>query len=316
MKRKLSVLLVIITVCGMTLTAQAEVDNEETSVYYSSLPETFSYDVSMEQIGADIDQYILKHDMGIERNTNAYTDLMHEFCFSDFPDLTDTTKRFYQAYASVYLSNIIDISADISTYNVVADQTIGEIREENQEASNKIIEAAEQVQPNQVQPRFSSYDLGAAREYAKAYADESNLQYIEYSKDCTNFASQILNAGGMKQNDRWKYSPLSGTGVGSPFRTWVNAHAFTEYWSLEKGYLGPACTSLSQVKSSADVGDFLSWMNHDTLEFYHIQFVQTKTADREIYCSQHTPNYYNKKLSSKVSDSDFANQEVVVINFY
>lgn len=312
MKRKLSILLAIITVCGMTLTAQAEEGNEGTSVYYSSLPETFTYDVSLEQIGADIDQYIAEHNMGIERNTKEYTDLMYEFCFSDFSDLTDTTKRFYQAYASVYLSD----TTDVSTYNTVADQTIGDIREENQEASNKIIEAAEQVQPDAVKPRFSSYDLTAARNYAKTYAIEPNMQYLYYDTDCTNFASQILNAGGMKQNSKWKYSPLSGTGANSPFRAWVNAHTFTEYWSLERGFLGPACTSLSQVKSSADAGDFLSWMNHDTYAFYHVQFVQTKTADREIYCTQHTSNYYNVKLSSRVDASDFANQEVVVINFY
>lgn len=167
MKRKLSILLVIITTLGMTVTAQAEDGNEGASVYDSGLPETFSYDVSIGQIGADIDQYIAEHNMGIERNTAEYTNLLYDFCFSDVPDLTATTREFYEAYASVYLS---DVNTDPSSYNTVEDKTIGEIRAENQESANKILEAAEQVQPDKVKPRLSSYNLTAARDYAKMYA--------------------------------------------------------------------------------------------------------------------------------------------------
>ena len=143
MKRKLSILSAVICVLGLMLTACAEetekADNETSGTYNSSLPETFSYDVTIEEIGEDIDQYIDEHDMGIKRDTEEYAEFLNEFCFSDFSDLTDTTKRFYEAYASVYLSDPTVQSTD----DAFADRTIGEIREENQEASNKIIEAAE-----------------------------------------------------------------------------------------------------------------------------------------------------------------------------
>lgn len=156
MKRKLSILLVIITTLGMAITAQAGAENEGTSVYDSALPDTFSYDVSIGQIGADIDQYIAEHNMEIERNTVEYTSLLYDFCFSDVPDLTATTREFYEAFASVYLS---DVSTDASAYNTVEDKTIGEIRAENQESANKILEASKQVQPDKVKPRLSSYNL-------------------------------------------------------------------------------------------------------------------------------------------------------------
>ena len=103
------------------------------------MPETFSYDVTIEEIGEDIDQYIEEHDMGIKRDTEEYAELLNEFCFSDFSDLTDTTKCFYEAYASVYLSDPTVKSTD----DAFADRTIGEIRGENQETSNKILEEAE-----------------------------------------------------------------------------------------------------------------------------------------------------------------------------
>ena len=143
MKRKLSILSAVICVLGLMLTACAEetekADNETSGTYNSSLPETFSYDVTIEEIGEDIDQYIEEHDMGIKRDTEEYAEFLNEFCFSDFSDLTDTTKRFNEAYASVYLSDPTVQSTD----DAFADRTIGEIRQENQEASNKIIEAAE-----------------------------------------------------------------------------------------------------------------------------------------------------------------------------
>lgn len=143
MKRKLVILSAVICVLGLMLTGCAKetekADNGTSGYYNSSLPETFSYDVTLEQIGEDIDQYIDEHDMGIKRDTEEYAEFLNEFCFSDFSDLTDTTKRFYEAYASVYLSDPTVQSTD----DAFADRTIGEIREENQEASNKIIEAAE-----------------------------------------------------------------------------------------------------------------------------------------------------------------------------
>lgn len=148
MKRKISILLAVICVSGLFLTACAEKkdnnageNNVVSGVYNSSLPDTFSYDVTIGQIGEDIDQYIEEHDMGIKRDTEEYGELLYEFCFSDCSDLTDTTKRFYEAYASVYLSDPTVTSTDDS----FADRTIGEIREENQETSNKIIEEAEKL---------------------------------------------------------------------------------------------------------------------------------------------------------------------------
>lgn len=59
----------------------------------------------------------------------------------DFPDLIDTTERFYEAYASVGLSDPTVKSMD----DAFADRTIGEIRGENEEISNKILEEREKL---------------------------------------------------------------------------------------------------------------------------------------------------------------------------
>lgn len=309
MKKKMSLLVTFVLILGISTNALA-MDNAEDSLesYKILLPETFSLDVTLDEIANSIDQYIAEHNMEINRDTEEYAVLLHNFCFSDLPDLTETELRYYQAYASVYLSG----SLDNSTYNSNNSKTIGEIREENQEQSERILEAAAQAKINKIEPRFSSYNLYDARKYAEIYAITPNIEYYYFNQDCTNFASQILHAGGMQKNDDWDPNILTGAGR----MHWINAGGFTQYWSLMRGFDGAVCSSVNEVKSNADVGDFISWQNKDTHSFYHVQFVQSKTADREIYCTQHTPNYYNVKFSSRVSDSKFANEFAFIIDFY
>lgn len=290
------------------LAADATDTTETSETKTDTLPDDFSFDVTLDEIENSINQYISKNNMNITKGTEEYTELLYAFCFSDFPDLTDSTLRYYQAYASVYLSNFIPST----TYQFNETASIGEIRQENQKTAEKLLEIAAQYDSNKTIPRFSSYDLFSAREYAKKYAEIPNLAYQYYiTGDCTNFASQILYAGGMEINDDW--TPQNGT---HGEINWINANCFTEYWSLLRGFIGPVCHSLDSIKSAADVGDFISWHNKDTYSFYHVQFVQSKTSDREVFCTQHTPNYYNEKLSSRISSSSFNNEYVVIIDFY
>lgn len=313
MKRKILALITCVCVFGLSINTWAlEKENSKyvSSYYQSALPNTFSYKVTLEEIENDIDEYITEHDIMAERGTEEYTKLMYDFCFSHFSDLTETTIRYYEAYASIYLSD----SLDKKQYTIDETKTIGEIREENIKLLKDIKKETEKNHSSEIQPLFSSYDLFTAREYAKKYAIYPNLafEYHPIAGDCTNFASQILYAGGMPMNTDWTND--SGNDIGH--RTWINADGFTKYWSLMRNYLGPTCFSIEDIKNNADAGDFISWQNYDTYKFFHVQFVQNKTADREIYCTQHTPNYYNEKLSSRIDTGYFSNKYAVVIDFY
>ncbi|MFA5524216.1 MAG: amidase domain-containing protein [Tissierellales bacterium] len=58
------------------------------------------------------------------------------------------------------------------------------------------------------------------------YGFKYNPKYKNYNSlggDCTNFASQVMHAGGFKRNDTWNYSNGSGS------KAWVNAQAFKNY---------------------------------------------------------------------------------------
>ena len=63
-----------------------------------------------------------------------------------------------------------------------------------------------------------------------------------------------------------------------------------------------------------DEGDFLVWMNIDTIEWYHTQFVQSKDMMGEAYCTQHTPNYFNVNFNSRVDSTTFDTNHVYIVD--
>lgn len=139
----------------------------------------------------------------------------------------------------------------------------------------------------------------------------NNYSYPEYGADCTNFASQILFAGGFNTTSLWNIWAGPGT---IAWQTWVNAGAFCTYWGDHRGYIGKTCTSLAEVNKNSKPGDFLVWRNKTTLEYEHTQFVQTK-VNGYIYCTQHSPSYYRQRLSDRITDAAFNNSVVYQLNF-
>lgn len=54
-----------------------------------------------------------------------------------------------------------------------------------------------------------SYDRYAARNYARAYAENPNPEYRDFTNsggDCTNFVSQALLAGGWTEIGKYSYT--------------------------------------------------------------------------------------------------------------
>lgn len=314
MKRRVSIVLSLIMSIGLTssvLGAEYDVqyqESQEEQVYVGTLPDVFSYDVTIEEIDNDIQNYIMFNNMECEIGTDEYLRLMEQFSFDPPSNVDDLDLRYYQAYASLYLAG--DSIEDLSV------KTIGEIREENRRKNEMILENINGEAPiiNSEQPSMNiAYNLDAAKDYAYAYALVNNYNYPEYGSDCTNFASQILHAGGFGTTESWNIWAGRGTVA---WTNWVNAGGFLEYWSLNRGYLGQVCTTLDQVNTRAKTGDFLVWMETDTFSYYHTQFVQRK-VNGYVYCTQHSPHYYNEKLSGRINDPKkyFENKNVYIVKF-
>ncbi|QKG83893.1 amidase domain-containing protein [Kroppenstedtia pulmonis] len=142
----------------------------------------------------------------------------------------------------------------------------------------------------------NGYDRAKARDYAyKWWNKRNNEEYGYYSKamggcyscwyDCTNFTSQALKAGGLKE---WKSDPWWYYSDKKPSYSWGVANS--QYKHLEQR--AKPAKSLSEVKVGDIVhGDF----DHDQ-KIDHSAIV-TKIQNGEIYLTYHTTDKKDVPLS-------------------
>jgi uncharacterized protein YkvS len=166
---------------------------------------------------------------------------------------------------------------------------------------------------------MATYDGKKAAAYAKEYATKSNPNYKRYNKNCTNFVSQAVHAGGKPEvkpspvkdgmiattsywyNDNY----MACTGSNSCYMrdktstSWVNVVDFYTYWT-KKGMSATTSTSQSTIISNASVGDIIQFKNSNG--WYHSVIVNRK-ANGTVYIASNTDNYYDKdfKKTSAVS---------------
>lgn len=137
-------------------------------------------------------------------------------------------------------------------------------------------------------------NLSAAINYAKKYASSPNTDSYNYysGADCTNFASQILKAGGKSTDSQWK-----------PYTSkWINAHSFTLYWYMKNGAHN-GYGSFNAVSANVRAGDFISYDSDNDGRYNHVGFVvstgsKTSAGYYDITIAQHTSNYCAKVSSS------------------
>lgn len=306
MKKRILAFLTFATVLFVGITPIQNVQASDVAADFE-LPSTFSADVTISEIESALDEYITENELNLEVDTPEYIEFLSNLSMTNEYNIDETQLRYFRAYASVYLSN-----ANTQMGNTVSllndeDKTIAEIKQENIELE----QALQQQQPIQPSQRKDVYSPVIAKDYARTYAIIPDFSYRVYKSDCTNFASHILRAGGMSPNPDWHYDgDLYPTGN----LMWIQAAGFVQYWSLIRGYLGEVCTTANEVNVYADDGDFLVWMNIDTNEWYHTQFVQSIDMMGDIHCTQHTPNYFNTHFLSRVDSTTFNTNHVYIVD--
>jgi len=143
----------------------------------------------------------------------------------------------------------------------------------------------------------SDYDRDEAYSYMTDYTEDYNEdEYPYYSSDgdCTNFASQVLRAGGMDFTSRstcpttnhWYYY-YDSWGWGRT-GTWTKAHQFRQHWGdvnnqgLKRAYkmtnytVSSALSNLSTIRSAVKKGDIIQHTKYVGGETYHSQIVYSK----------------------------------------
>jgi hypothetical protein len=145
------------------------------------------------------------------------------------------------------------------------------------------------------------YDRESARNYALHWAIHPNPQYLDYTPfggDCTNFASQVLHAGGCPmnydQNNGWFY--IDGNNK-SP--SWTGVNFLYQFLVTNRGR-GPVVQEVGM--DQLEVGDLLQLSFTGGGVFQHtpvITALKHPITPDNIYVTTHTPNKRNYSLTSE-----------------
>lgn len=149
--------------------------------------------------------------------------------------------------------------------------------------------------------RNSGINLKAAIDYAMKYAKSGtyNKAYYYYNgSDCTNFVSQILKAGGVKevytgnQFSGWWYREKNNVSV-----SWIQARTFARYMGV-----GYTCTSSWKTfTSNVRQGDIIAFDRTRDGDYDHMAFL-CAASGTELYIAQHSSDYLKNS-----SDTDWPN---------
>lgn len=131
---------------------------------------------------------------------------------------------------------------------------------------------------------ISKFNISDACNYAEKFALIFNPEYISYEKnggDCTNFASQIVHAGGIKKTNTW--TPYSNT--------WLRVEELYSYLiNTKAGYK-------LHNDNELDRGTLIQFKTPQLGRFFHTGFITHKLSNGEcLYCC-HTYNKLNYPLS-------------------
>ena len=102
---------------------------------------------------------------------------------------------------------------------------------------------------NNITTYATAFNVTDGINYASTYAvnQRTNIAYFP-SGDCTNFASQIARAGGIKDQGNWYYNNASDYGT-----TWTVADKFVKFWGVSY-----SSSSFKNFTSVAKKGDFIN----------------------------------------------------------
>lgn len=222
----------------------------------------------------------------LESNSSSYTNKPYY----------DDMRAFASTYL-IYLDNQNDQTNDGDLPQAIKETTISEIRQENL-SKNKLDNAvAANIPTIKIESASSfTYSTSAAKNYIEKWWDGRNPIYESMpGDDCTNFASQVVHAGGysfangwyMEQtsNINWKWS-----------HSWTVVQDFFNYWTSTRGHTYRDFSGHGGIASYADVGDILQFYDQVGAKGWYHTAVISKISGGNVYYAAHSDNHEYKNL--------------------
>lgn len=220
-----------------------------------------------------------------DENYNEYFSLLRKDGEKYFPlDELNTIYAFFDIYENNDHNQIIKENAmKLNFRSTLAEKN--QLLEEIDSLSPDYNERVSQVAESRYVTHLSQINVSAATAYARKYGPENkyNRNYNYYSADCTNFASQIAYAGGLRQGTSWK--PYT--------KPWINANSFAIAWG-KKGNSKKWSDFVKTLKPGKFIG--ADYSGDGTLD--HIAYITANGSTSTIKeIAQHTGDYV--KMSDK-----------------
>ncbi|PGL81653.1 hypothetical protein CN931_16500 [Bacillus sp. AFS054943] len=212
-------------------------------------------------------------------------------------------------------SNVQDKENDT---NHIANKTIKQIKNENIEIEKQNSINKKLKEPQYAVPNEGGYNPATATSYAIRHArSTSNDKYGYYGGaggDCTNFVSQVVEAGGKSihrpvhvdpnttntwgTTDYW-YNGIKITHPNGPtFRkvttSWIRVSDFYKYWTKRIKYFDTY--SDNSVWKGAQQGDVVQYKNSTTGQMWHTTYVSGKTPQGQPLVTQHSDPKVNEPI--------------------
>lgn len=218
-------------------------------------------------------------------------------CFIDIYENVTVNQEIYQRLVTLNLekTNLSDYEQKLQIAIMLpyTSQILKDLSNDQSSCSNE-------TQLSEAESTISPLALNTknAITYATTYADSPNTPSYKYweNMDCTNFASQILTAGGLYHTLSWNYT-RGHNGVHTWTHAWSYANEFFDYFAAKN--------SSSQTKDhyafsvGISAGDFIAFDKAGDSGWDHIGFV----TEADTYAATYGGKYYYDYRVAQHSDN-------------
>ena len=243
--------------------------------------------------------YCVENDLTLTKNTSEYETYLRDFLLDENYSIdNDEIIKQIRAYAAIYLNKDYLSSQENSNNNLVKKVLLEHNTFDSLTVSDvkSITEEDDRISKNEMlksTKSYSGYSPSSAISYAKRHAYSPNSNYADftsYGGDCTNFVSQAIYAGKVRQvvgsnygTNGWFYKTSTNRSA-----TWTGANQFGNYWRGKVGYVSGRYKT--DIIPKAKAGDVIQYKEGATGLRYH-SLIVTQKLTNDLNIAQRTDNY-------------------------
>lgn len=281
----------------------------------------YEKEVTMGQLEDEMVEYVEKTYPEIEYGTEEYINFLSEQLMGDTDENIVDKENYYDLmlYANQYIYELDKVQllldeGDIFEYpESERDLTPSEVRERADSREAEYISKHEEKDHNVMQIS-NSYDADAAADYALEWCEGRNPEYNSHLKDCTNFVSQCLVAGGIDM----EYPRTIPNGIYDTTSYWYSTWYYegsVRMYNESSSFIGvqalcdyledngicydtmiSTAAGLDDVQDEASIGDIIQ-LKYAGGDYSH-SIIITGGRKGNLRYSGHTNNRNNVKLST------------------